>query len=105
MSTNQIDSKEWPHYFDKLSDFVQGSEVEIEVFGNEIGVQIEAKSVILQGLSYDQKSQVFIIDTKDHEHVIREPQDIYVDYRNEELKSIKITGQDGNVHIIKLGPK
>lgn len=102
MSTNKIDSQDWAHYFDSLSDFVEGTEVEIDVLGQEIGAQVEVTSVALRGLSYDRKDKVFAVITNEFEHMIQEPQEIYVDYRNDELNSIKITARDGNVHIIKL---
>jgi hypothetical protein len=105
MSTNKIATQDWAHYFDSLSNFVEGTEVEIDILGSEIGAQVEAKSVALQGLNYDQKDKVFSVITSEFEHMIQEPQEIYVDYRNDELKSVKITARDGNVHIIKLTSK
>jgi hypothetical protein len=105
MSTNKIASDDWAHYFDSLSNFVEGTEVEIDVLGREIGAQVEVKSLALQGLNYDQKDKVFTVITPEFEHIIQDPQEIYVDYRNDELKSIKITARDGNVHIVKLTTK
>ncbi|MFQ3199036.1 MAG: hypothetical protein ACI8R9_001577 [Paraglaciecola sp.] len=105
MSTNKIARDDWAHYFDSLSNFVEGTEVEIDVLGREIGAQVEVKSVALQGLNYDQKDKVFTVITPEFEHLIQEPEEIYVDYRNDELKSIKITAHDGNVHIVKLSSK
>jgi len=58
MQTKEIQPKEWPEFFDDFSRKHQGTPVDIEILGIEIGAQTEEKGLALEGISVerDEKS-------------------------------------------------
>ncbi|MGH9874801.1 MAG: DUF5335 family protein [Pyrinomonadaceae bacterium] len=50
MKTRQIPRNEWTRFFDNLSRRQEGWEVELEVFGPEIGSQVEGCHLFLAGI-------------------------------------------------------
>jgi hypothetical protein len=51
MKTRQIPRKEWKRFFENLSRKQEGWEVELEVFGPDLGDQIEESHMFLTGLT------------------------------------------------------
>jgi hypothetical protein len=51
MKTREIPRVEWTRFFDNLSRKQEGWEVKLEVFGPDIGDQIEELDMFLSGLS------------------------------------------------------
>ena len=51
MKTRQIPREEWTRFFDNLSRKQEGWEATLEVFGPDIGDQVEERRLYLTGLS------------------------------------------------------
>jgi len=51
MKTRVIARDEWPRFFDNLSRRQEGWEVTLEVFGPDIGDQVEERHMFLAGLA------------------------------------------------------
>lgn len=63
MKTREIPRNEWTKFFDNLSRKQEGWEVTLEVFGPEIGDQIEERHMFLSGLTAEVTDRVGKGDT------------------------------------------
>jgi len=102
MQTREIEKINWQSFFDQVSRALQGKLIKIEVDSLELGAQIEADKLSLNGLTYDRKDDAFIITTDEIEHVIRSPQQIFVTDGAEGMNSLKISSADGTEQIISF---
>lgn len=53
MQTREIPKSEWPAFLNSFSSRHQGWVVNVEVFGPDIGAQVEGNGLVLQGLMDD----------------------------------------------------
>jgi hypothetical protein len=53
--TEEIPQRDWVEYLDEFSRGHQGEQVTVEVMSKEVGAQVEARDVPLQGISADRK--------------------------------------------------
>src|ERR1051325_12183557 len=53
MRTQEIQKKEWTEFFDSFSRKYEGWIVNLEIFGPEIGAQVEERGVALGGITND----------------------------------------------------
>ncbi len=51
MQTREIPKSEWPAFINSFSSRHQGWVVDVEVFGPDIGAQVEGKGLVLQGVT------------------------------------------------------
>jgi hypothetical protein len=102
MQTREIEKINWQSFFDQVSRALQGKLIKIEVDSLELGAQIEADKLSLNGLTYDRKDDAFVITTDEIEHVIHSPQQIFVADGTEGMNSLKISSADGTEQIISF---
>lgn len=102
MQTREIEKGDWRGFFDQISATLQGKLIQIEVDSLELGAQIGADKLSLNGLTYDSKDDAFVISTDQIEHVIRSPQQIFVADGKEGVNSIKVSAADGTEQIINF---
>jgi len=50
MKTNEIPKNEWPKFFDNFSSKHQGWSVTLEIFGTELGAQVQERELALVGI-------------------------------------------------------
>ena len=82
--TKKIARDEWTGFFDSFSNRHQGWVVTIEVFGSDIGAQVEARDLPLQGITADSKRSngelisIIVGDTPDNHmtHSIPAPKQV-----------------------------
>lgn len=53
MRTQEIQKKEWTEFFDSFSRKYEGWIVNLEIFGPEIGAQVEERELALAGITND----------------------------------------------------
>ena len=51
MKTQEIPKNEWTGFFDSFSRKYEGWLVSLEIFGNEIGAQVEERNLTLEGIT------------------------------------------------------
>lgn len=102
MKNRAIHRNERSTYFDMLSKMVQGQEVEIEVAGLDVGDQVESDWSLLNGVSYDPKSDIIFVATKDFEHQIIKPEEIISAQDDRSINAVYIKDSDGHVQSIKF---
>ena len=104
MRTRQIPQSEWPAFVDSFSSRHQGWLVNLDVFGPEIGAQVEGTALVLEGLTdeYDElRGNTIMIMTgskrKDHvTHSISRPTEISLEKTDAgEDVVLSIKGEDG----------
>lgn len=102
MKTTEIAHQDWSEFFDRVSGSLQGKQIRIEVDAPDLGAQIEASKLSLNGLSYDRKDDIFIIATEAIEHLVHAPRQIYVSGDEDGFDSLEITTADGGKQIISF---
>lgn len=102
MSLHRIEKTQWQPYFDRVSAALGGKQVAIHVVGPHVGSQPQAQHVLLTGLSYDRKDDVFAVIGEGIEHNIQHPQQIHVDEEFDAVRSVEVVDQSGEHHILTL---
>jgi hypothetical protein len=78
MATRDIPRESWREFFDGFSRRHQGWLVDVEVLGTDIGAQLEAEDLPLEGISADYKNKDISIallrDGKVTEHFVTQPE-------------------------------
>jgi hypothetical protein len=114
MKTVQIPRAEWTGFFDELSKKLEGKSVALEVFGPEIGDQVEERQMFFAGLTADvtdkagKQDQIEIMlggNPRAHlTHLITAP--IEVDLQQTEFgvaSVLQIKAADGTTSLLRLG--
>ena len=113
MKTRQIPREEWTTFFDDLSKKLEGKSVALEVFGTDIGDQVEERRMFFAGLTADvtdragKQDQIEIMLGGKPEahltHTITAP--IEVDLQQTELgvaSALQIKSADGTTSLLRL---
>ena len=104
MQTREIPRTEWPAFLNSFSSRHEGWVVNVEVFGPDIGAQIEGRGLKLQGLTdeWDQMNRntiVIMAGTRSDDHVTRSisgPTEISLEKTDSGMDAaLSITGEDG----------
>ena len=102
MFDREIASADWQAFFDQVSGALQGKVIKIEVDKLNLGAQIEAQNLSLNGLSYDPRDDVFTISTDEIEHMIHSPQRVFINESDGGVDSLMIQPADGGEEIIQF---
>jgi len=100
MKTTEIAREKWPGFFDRVTGSLRGKQIAIEIDALDLGAQKAASRLSLNGLSYDRRGDVFIIDTEVIEHLIHDPRQIFVSGDEDGFDSLEVTTDDGGKQII-----
>src|SRR6185369_14845043 len=57
MKTNEIPKNEWPKFFDNFSSKHLGWSVTLEIFGTELGAQVQERELALAGI-VDERNEI-----------------------------------------------
>ena len=78
MATYKLEPAVWQQYFDRVSKHLVASRAEIRVSGLDLGSQIAADDLPLEGMSYDPHDRELLISSHDFEqHIVA--REIFVD--------------------------
>ena len=102
MATIRLDKPAWGSYADRMSKALLGTPAEVEVASMNFGVQLAAAWIPLLGILYDPKNDMLAVSFEGLDHMVRHPQDIYVQEDGGQVQSIEVIGSDGTRHIIRL---
>jgi hypothetical protein len=100
--SRKIPRTDWRVYFDRMSRAMEPMQAELEVASLALGDQIEAEWVPLIGITYDPKDDILEIALEDLDHMISEPQEIWVDEIGLSLASLEVVDAEGTRQILKL---
>ena len=105
MQTRQIPQSEWPAFLSSFNSRHQGWLMNLEVFGPDIGAQVEGSWLVLEGLAdeYDERrgNTIMIMagDKREHHvtHSISRATEISLEKTDSgEDAALSIRGDDGN---------
>lgn len=105
MQTRQIPQNEWPAFLNSFNSRHQGWLMNLEVFGPDIGAQVEGSWLVLEGVTdeYDERhGNTIMIMTGDKPadhltHSISRPTEICLEKTDGgEDATLSIKGEDGN---------
>ena len=102
MATTVVEKERWQTYFDHLSSVLDTQLAEIEVAALDLGDQIASEWVPLNGITYDPKDDVLVVDLEGAEHVIRAPREVVVDEDDAGIRSLTVVCAEQHRHIIRL---
>ncbi|GAB6067325.1 DUF5335 family protein [Methylothermus subterraneus] len=102
MAIHAVPKSQWETYFANLSKHLKASQAELEVAAMNLGDQLEAEWLPFYGVSYDPKDDIIEFTLQDVDHLVRRPQEVYVDDDVEGLHSIEVVDGDGVRHLAKL---
>jgi hypothetical protein len=110
MKTRQIPREEWTRFFNNLSRKQEGWEVALEVFGPDLGDQIEERHMFLTGITAEVNErgdtiQIMMAGTPSNHvtHSINAP--VLVELRQTDLgidSSVHIKAADGTTNLLYL---
>ena len=104
MQTREIPRSEWPAFIKSFSSRHQGWVVDVEVFGPDIGAQVEGTGLVLQGLinerdEVDRNTIVIMAGNRSDDHVthsINHPREVSLEKTDSGMDAaLSITGEDG----------
>jgi uncharacterized protein YuzE len=107
MDSKKITKKKWQRYFDDFSlTYLKDDQpeyIEIQLVSKDMGVQPQTGWTVLEGISYDPKSDVLVIQVDKMEHMIAHPHQIFV---NEEdngwITGMMVVQKNGEQNIIDI---
>lgn len=102
MNTRKLAQSEWQSYFDVNTGKLQKMQAMIEVASLSIGDQIESDWTLLFGITYDPKDNSFSIAVENLNHIVRNPNMVYVAYGDDGLEAIEIEDSNDVKHIVRL---
>ena len=92
----------WREFFDRFSSALSGKRAEIEVASLDLGDQIIAEWLPLQGITYDSANDLLDISLDRLNHLIRHPRDVVVEEEATGITSVAIALRDGSRQVIRL---
>lgn len=109
MLTREIPRNEWVSFFNKFSREYQGRDVTMEVMEKDLGDQIEANKIPLEGIAVDLKSDgrdiisIIMGDNKKAHlcHTITAPTHVHVE-ENKYAEALQITTMNGPTILLRF---
>jgi hypothetical protein len=106
--TTELPRDTWRSYFDDFSRHLPALEAKVEVDGDDVGGQIIAENMLLTGLTYDDRDDVFVIGLAREgkevfEHLVQRPQQILVT-ATDTLESVDVKDAEQRQTIVYLTP-
>lgn len=110
MVTREIPRDEWVEFFDGFSRQHEGWLITVEVLGSELGAQVEARELRLEGISADLKGDenaisIMVGETPDDHvtHTITQPTHVRLEQTREGAnEAIQIESGDGVTTLLRF---
>lgn len=97
-----ISKSDWAQYLNRVTRSLEGLRAEVEVASLDLGAQIAAEHLAIFGIFYDHKDDAVGVVLDGLEHLIRNPEAIYVENGDDGLTALAVTDRDGTNHLVKL---
>jgi len=107
--TTELQRDRWRAYFDELSRTLTTTRATVEIEGPELGAQVEAEGLLLNGISYDDRDDLLVVGLSAGgpaellEHLVSSPQRIQVESSGGILpSSIDVEDEAGERTLVRL---
>src|SRR5215204_49229 len=97
-----VTKPEWRQFFDRFSSALSGTQAEVEVASLDLGDQIIADWIPLQGITYDTADDLLDVSFDRLTHLIPHPRDIIIEEEPAGISSVAIALRDGSRQVIRL---
>jgi hypothetical protein len=104
MQSLSLEKQDWQRIFDHISKAEKMQKIAIEVIRADLGAQMEAENVDLEGMSYDPKGGTISIQVGGLEHMIQDPEKIEIAHTGADIVCVEIIGKDDAHHLISFLP-
>lgn len=102
MHSKEISQTDWQAYFNKVTKSLANRAASVEVTGFNVGDEMLAKGIMLQGLSYDAKNNLMEVSSEKFHHLIHSPKRIFVSNEGGNIDSVEIIDGEETRHIIRF---
>ncbi|HYJ86082.1 MAG TPA: DUF5335 family protein [Pyrinomonadaceae bacterium] len=111
MKTNTIPTNEWPKFFDALSRQHQGQVITLEIFGADIGAQVQERELAFEGIvdEWDEAQGnriVIMMGAKPDDHIthsIGRPTEVSLEQTDEGADAaLAIKSADGTTALLRF---
>ena len=111
MKTKEIPKNEWPEFFDSFSRQHEGWLVTLEIFGTDIGAQVEERELAFEGIvdEWDEvqgNEIVIMIGAKSYDHIthsISRPTQVSLEQTDEGADAaLAIKSGDGTTTLLRF---
>jgi hypothetical protein len=110
--TVEIPRERWSTFFARFNHEHEMQMVGVEVFGGDIGAQVEGRSLLLGGISSNDDrigSLVMMFDALDGEHVthmVNKPTHVWVQHGTDDTEeALEVEAADGTKTLVRLRPE
>jgi hypothetical protein len=103
MTTRKLDEQEWHRYFDERASALHGRKAVVEVVAADVGAQFVAENLGIVGITYDPKGRLLEVALGGMDHMIRHPQEIYVEETPQGIATFEAIDAEGRKHIVQIG--
>jgi hypothetical protein len=89
-AAENVDKKEWQHFFDSVSASLRGKGVDITL--SSVGGDVhQSRLWQLHGVSYDPHDDALIVSCRQQEHVISHPEIITIERIGPSVSSVEVS--------------
>jgi hypothetical protein len=111
ITTREIPPGEWRTFFDDFSRDLGSLIATVEVAGRDIGAQVEADSLRLTGITYDDGDDILVIGLdaqggppEELQHIVYDPQKIYLASGEDQTTVLDVEDAEGAQTLVRLEP-
>jgi hypothetical protein len=109
--TDELPRERWRTYFDDFSRGLARTQATVEIDGPDLGAQVQAEGLLLNGITYDDRDDVLVIGlspggpTESLEHLVSNPRRILVESSKGVLPAtIEVEDAEGRQTLVRLRP-
>lgn len=102
MVTEQLSRAGWGAYFDQLSKSLPQANAELRISSQQLGSQLEADWMKLNGISFDHHNDIIVISMQGLEHIIHAPATAYAQLESGRVENLEITDAQGERCLLHL---
>jgi hypothetical protein len=102
----QLANAEWGSFFERMTHVMRGKFVEVEVAGLDVGDQIEAEWLPLNGIAYESGDDALYVYTERDQggvdHAIQHPREVFVELGDAGLNQVVVIDAEGHKQFVHL---
>jgi len=102
----QLPHEKWTEFFDRMTKTIRGQLVEVEVAGLDLGDQIEAEWLPLNGVVYDAQADAVYVYTEASgggvDHAISHPREVFAELGDSGVSQVVVLDGEGHKQFLRL---